>query len=1819
MEKFYQKITLQQNIWVFSKISTKGLTLIIWLFFLACFCLPNTLQAQVFNGFKEVYTQQDVNDLGAEGYSNITQGLFIRNSTNITDLTPLRSLTSVGALVIVDNEVLTNLIGLENITTITGSSSEGLYIARNNSLSDLSGLGGLRQIPNRVFVEDNPSLTSLSGLAITETGQLAVLRNSVLADLNGLENLVTIDGTGLELGANPMLTDLSALNAVTTITALAITANTSLNEINGFANLNAVDRIQIYDNPILDNFCGFTTWASANQNFPEFATLGNAYNPTLQQVITACNGVAPPTTEIPDLEFQRYLIEAGYDSDGTMNGVVPTADIQGLTALNMTGYDIASFIGLEDFTALTEFEMFNNQAPTIQEIDFANNVALTTVSIINVPNLPSVNVLQNTNLVDLTIVTRGTVFNSLNLGDKGNLNVLQVADNAIMTLDLSGAPNLTSLSVALNPIENIDVSGLADLETLAFYNSSMNKIEVSSNQKLESLDGRSTGLVSANLQNGANTILAFVDLSGNSRTECILVDDVAYAEQQLAAGNWRKDIASTFSVNCGATFCSRLFIPDDAFEAFLEDPNNIFLDAMGNRLFLADDTPNNNTICIDNLANVVALNVDGVAINDFRGLQEFTGLRSFTLRATPPGLVDLDLSSSPFLEEVTITETFLENVVLPTDSNSLQKLTLSMNNLNGEIDVSGNTALTEVQAVLSSFSGLNTTGCTALQILNFDTGVIGELDLSTNTNLQSLNLDACPITELELTSGSYPNLNSIVVTRSAISDLTIRNTAISSINLNEMTALRRVNIEENPDMTSISLHDTNFVTPVERLSLRNNNLTGVLQISNAPSITTLDVSGNANLTVLDITNQPGLEFLSTFQSGVLALDLSTNDGSLSEANLGTPAGASSLTSLNLKNSNPAFLYADFVLSTENNPDLNCIEVNGVTEASDAVDLGAWSVPNSPGIFRVDCNVVTTYQASVTLVGDAPNASSVTEGNNIEIQISIPGADLENLLAEFDIELVGITATADGDYSAIPANETISYEYFNDGSTFYTVDILDDTIFESAERFVIRISNPSNPNIVLVGADANGVLELPVTIVDDENPLVSISALQGQEGGANVELRVVLEDGNGEPTVSNINENLSFDIDLTDGTALAGSDYTDFPGGIATVIIGPFENAAFLEVPLLDDTISEPAETFTVTLSKTTGVVFNERVSFNTSQATATILDNDATNGSSFNATAEIFINNAPATLANEGTSGIEVRMTIPNADMANLLVDFDLVVEGTTAIKGIDFTDVADTESLSYQYFNDGSALFNLDIFEDALLEGQEEFTIRISNPSDARVNLVGADANGVLEYTIGIVDNETGFAHLTARDGIEGGTAQFTVVLRDANNDPLTNNTGGDIDFDIQLTDGTAQSPEDYTNLNANAKITIGNNAVGGFIDISLVDDAIDEGEEQFTATISNPSLASVVISEATAPVSIAASDNPGGDSDGDGILDTVDNCENTPNPDQADLDSDGVGDVCDSDRDGDGVDNASDNCPEIPGETSNSGCPDDGDRDNDGVPDATDNCIDIANPDQADSDNDGIGDACDAPTGNDLNLNPEDIEIIVKDESCPDVHNGYIAVVTYVNYEFTVTVRSNLFSADRTGDLNEATAYFLNDLEAGEYSVCITAPAYPEFEQCFGVTVNEAVNINVTSKAVDTSKKVATYGVEGSTNYTALVNGQSFTYAFDTTESEQIELPLSTGKNNIQIKGENDCQGIFEEEFLLGQITAFPNPVTDILQISGLANGISTISIARLDGATVHRSSPNITNGTTSVSVADLSSGVYVVFIQNAETDQRFKIIKK
>jgi hypothetical protein len=138
--------------------------------------------------------------------------------------------------------------------------------------------------------------------------------------------------------------------------------------------------------------------------------------------------------------------------------------------------------------------------------------------------------------------------------------------------------------------------------------------------------------------------------------------------------------------------------------------------------------------------------------------------------------------------------------------------------------------------------------------------------------------------------------------------------------------------------------------------------------------------------------------------------------------------------------------------------------------------------------------------------------------------------------------------------------------------------------------------------------------------------------------------------------------------------------------------------------------------------------------------------------------------------------------------------------------------------------------------------------------------------------------------------------------------------------------------------------------------------------------------------------------------DTDGDGVIDGLDNCPTVPNANQSNSDGDAFGDACDNcptvasadqrDSDLDGVGDACDNCVTVSNSTQ-------ANADGDPLGDACDNCPTVANPTQADTDldgPDGIGDACDnCPTisnANQANADGDNFGNVC--DNCPNAANN-------------------------------------------------------------------------------------------------------------------------------------------------------------------------------------------------------------------------------
>ena len=156
----------------------------------------------------------------------------------------------MGSIHIDDNDALTSLTVLENLTSIGGE----LWIVENNALTSLSGLESLSSIGGDLNIDDNWVLISLSGLeSLASIGGNLYIWHNALTSLSGLNSLTSIDGD-LWIEDNFVLTSLSGLDSLHSIGGnLRIGDHNVLTSLIGLENIDAVSisNLYIYGNELL--------------------------------------------------------------------------------------------------------------------------------------------------------------------------------------------------------------------------------------------------------------------------------------------------------------------------------------------------------------------------------------------------------------------------------------------------------------------------------------------------------------------------------------------------------------------------------------------------------------------------------------------------------------------------------------------------------------------------------------------------------------------------------------------------------------------------------------------------------------------------------------------------------------------------------------------------------------------------------------------------------------------------------------------------------------------------------------------------------------------------------------------------------------------------------------------------------------------------------------------------------------------------------------------------------------------------------------------------------------------------------------------------------------------------------------------------------------------------------------------------------------------------------------------------------------------------------------------------------------------------------
>ena len=263
------------------------------------------------------------------------------------------------------------------------------------------------------------------------------------------------------------------------------------------------------------------------------------------------------------------------------------------------------------------------------------------------------------------------------------------------------------------------------------------------------------------------------------------------------------------------------------------------------------------------------------------------------------------------------------------------------------------------------------------------------------------------------------------------------------------------------------------------------------------------------------------------------------------------------------------------------------QVNGVWRTTDdrhyTAQLVTGLVNGQSYTFTV--KVVTEYAFSEASVSATPSAGAVTVPDK-------PTHVTATLDSSGWTDLVWATPVWDG------SADITSYEYKGTGGTWQTL-----TTYEASDnhcpyrcRYISSVQGLAENDGVQVRArnsagpgDASDVAQVRV-------PGLSVADAETQEAeGATVAFTVTLN----RPDLTSAT--VTVDYATSDGTATAGSDYTETSG---TLRFGLGETAKTITVPVLDDTIDDAGETFTLVLSNAVGAVIAD------GEATGTILNSD---------------------------------------------------------------------------------------------------------------------------------------------------------------------------------------------------------------------------------------------------------------------------------------------------------------------------------------------------------------------------------------------------------------------------------------------------------------------------------------------------------------------------------------------------------------------------------------------------------------------------------
>ena len=363
-----------------------------------------------------------------------------------------------------------------------------------------------------------------------------------------------------------------------------------------------------------------------------------------------------------------------------------------------------------------------------------------------------------------------------------------------------------------------------------------------------------------------------------------------------------------------------------------------------------------------------------------------------------------------------------------------------------------------------------------------------------------------------------------------------------------------------------------------------------------------------------------------------------------------------------------------------------VSTNNTTNSVGVIYEDLSSSSGDQACFNIACAVSSITVSDITVNEDAGVAG---------VQVCIGAAAAQNVTVS--LATSNGTALSGSDYTTtntvvtIPAGQTC---------TVVNIPIVNDNVYEGTETFNVTLTSPSSNATI---ADPTGT----VTILDNETiPTLSINDITVNENVGTTNLTITLSGPSQTATTVVVN--------TSNGTAISGSDYQSITSFTVTIPAG--QTSVSLPIPILDDAIFEPTESFNVVMSSPSS---NATIADPT--GTVTILDNEPVPTLSIN---DITVNE------NAGTADLTISLSGPSQTATTVVVN----TSNGTAVSGSDYQSI--TSFTVTIPAGQTSVTLPISILDDTISEPTESFNVVMSSPSS---NATIADPTG----TVTILDNE--------------------------------------------------------------------------------------------------------------------------------------------------------------------------------------------------------------------------------------------------------------------------------------------------------------------------------------------------------------------------------------------------------------------------------------------------------------------------------------------